>query len=320
MRRAVGYVLVGLGAFLIVAAPLLKWYAAPRLVKAPLDQYSTTVSQANGATFLDISTLSVQTGQQLTATRTVRGDVAAGSSAVAVWDVFVRVTAAANKLVTATTDRVAFDRRTSEAVNCCAEHVNGDQAARHQGIEYKFPFGAEKQTYQYFDTALRRATPMEYQGEEEVAGLDVYRYVQRIEPTKIAELDAPGALLGRPEPAVPSDRFYANTRTVWVEPTSGVIVKGQEEQLATVRAQQGSGELVVTQATLVFTEQTIAEQADNAAEARSRIGILTTTAPLVGLLIGIVLGIAGLLLLRRRPAPGPGGRHRSQEREPEPVA
>jgi len=320
MRRAVGYVLVGLGAFLIVAAPLLKWYAAPQLIKAPLDQYSTTVSQANGATFLDISTLSVLTGQQLTASRTVRGDVAAGNSDVAVWDVFVRVAAAENKLVTATTDRVAFDRRTSEAVNCCGEHVNGDKSVRHQGIEYKFPFGAKKQTYQYFDTTLRGATPMEYQGEEELAELDVYRYVQRIEPTKIAELDAPGVLLGRPEPAVASDRFYSNTRTVWVEPVSGVVVKGQEEQLSTVRAQQGAGELVVTQATLVFNDQTIAEQADNASEARSRISILTFTGPLVSLLIGIVLVVIGVLLLRRPPTPGADGRHRSQEREPEPVA
>jgi hypothetical protein len=320
MRRAVSYVLVGLGVFFIAAAPLLRWYAAPQLVKAPLDQYSVTESKAENATIFDtdVRALVVRTGQQLTATRTVRGDVPAGSSDTAVWDVFLRVTAGENKLVSATTDRVAFDRRTQRAVNCCGEHVNGDKLAHHQGIEYKFPFGAKKQTYNYFDTSLRRATPMEFQGEEKLAGLNVYRYAQSIDPTKVAELDVPGRLLGRPEPAVPADRIYSNTRTVWVEPASGVIVKGQEEQLSKVRARQGSGELVVTDATLVFTNETVDEQADKASEVRRSIAVLTVVGPLVSALLGIVLLVIGALLLRRPEEPG-AGKHRAQEREPEPV-
>jgi Porin PorA len=323
MRRAAGYVLVGLGALLLVVAPLLRWYAAPRLVKAPLDQESITVSRADNATFLDLDPLSVRTGEQLTATRIVVGDVDGAKNAdisdTAVWDVFLRVTAAGDELVSATLDRVAFDRNTQEAVNCCGENFDGDQSVRHQGIEYKFPFGAEKQTYNYFDTTLKRATPMEFQGEEEVAGLNVYRYVQRIDPTKVSEVDTPGKLLGRPEPAVPADRIYSNTRTVWVEPVSGVIVKGQEEQRSVLRAQQGTGELVVSEATLVFTDETVDKQANDASEARTRIIWLTSLGPLVGVLVGIVLVVIGVLLLRRPSAPGAGGKHRAEEREPEPV-
>jgi Porin PorA len=265
------------------------------------------------------TSLVVRTGQQLTATRTVHGDAPAGNSDTAVWDVFLQVTAGEDKLLSATTDRVAFDRRTQQAVHCCGENVNGDKLAHHQGIEYKFPFGAKKQTYNYFDTTLRRATLMEFQGEEKVAGIDVYRYVQRIDPTKIAELDVPGRLFSRAEPAVPSDRIYSNTRTVWVEPASGVIVKGQEEQYSTVRAQQGSGEMVVTDATLVFTDETVDEQADKASEVRTSIAVLTVVGPLASALLGVVLLVIGAVLLRRPEEPGAGGKHRAEEREPEPV-
>src|SRR3954471_8203208 len=160
MRRIVGYVLLAVGVFLVVLAPLLRFYALPELRKAPLDELAQTVSEAHNATYLQLSDQSVQTGQDLVATRRVRGDVKAGSSDTAVWDVFVRIeNPGLNTLVTATTDRVAFDRKTSEAVNCCGAAVNGEPT-EHSGIEYKFPFDAKKKTYQYFDTTLKTALPM----------------------------------------------------------------------------------------------------------------------------------------------------------------
>jgi hypothetical protein len=36
MKRVVGLVLVALGVFLLLVAPLLKWYVAPSLAVAPL--------------------------------------------------------------------------------------------------------------------------------------------------------------------------------------------------------------------------------------------------------------------------------------------
>ena len=175
MRR-LGRCLVGLGVFLVVAAAMMKFYAAPRLVLAPLDQFSETVSEASDVTYLDIGALEVREGREFVATRTVRGDVPAGDGDTAVYDVFVKILdpqkpgEGEEQLVTANTDRVAFDRRTSEAENCCDENVNGEPV-EHEGIEYKFPFGAEKKTYQYFDTSLLEATDMVFVGEEELQGL-----------------------------------------------------------------------------------------------------------------------------------------------------
>jgi hypothetical protein len=152
-----------------VLAPLLRFYTYPRLAQAPLDQFTQTVAKAEGATYLDVSTVSIKTEQTLTATRRVVGDVRAGNDDTAVWDVFLKIEDDTGKLITATTDRVAFDRRSSQARNCCGENVNG-QPVRHEGIEYKFPFDTQKRTYDYFDTTLRRALPMEFRGTERSTG------------------------------------------------------------------------------------------------------------------------------------------------------
>lgn len=300
MRRGLGTALVAVGVFLLVAGVLLRLYAYPALAKAPLDQDSQTVSVAPGATYLDIGSLSIVDDATLTATRRVRGDVAAGNDDRAVWDVFVRVENAAGNLITATTDRVAFDRATSEAVNCCGESLNGTEA-EHEGIEYKFPFQTEKKTYQYFDTSLGAASDMVYVRSESVEGVSVYRFEQEIEPTKISELDVPGSLIGSDEQSVTVDRYYSNLRRVWVEPTTGVIVKGQEEQLATLRDDSGEDVLTVTQATLTFDDDTVAEQAQTAKDNKRSLGLLRTTGPLVLGLLGLLLTVFGVgLALGRR--------------------
>jgi DUF3068 family protein len=303
LRRTVGLVLLALGVAFLVLGPLLRFYADPRLAKAPLDQYSTTVSEAPNATFLDVGKLQVRTGETLTATRTVRGDVAAGNADRVVYDVFVRVEDADKNLVTATTDRVALDRRTSLAQSCCGESLNG-QPAKHQGIEYKFPFGVQKKTYQYFDTTLGKASDMKYLKSEDVAGLNTYKFEQRIEPTQIAELEVPGTLIGRSESSVPVQRFYSNTRTVWVEPKTGAIVKGQEKQFSTLRDDSGTDKLTVTDATLTFTDKTIREQAKTAKDGARLIGLLGTTGPIVLVVLGLLLAAVGLGL-------GVGGGRRS---------
>ena len=302
MRRVIGLVLVGLGIAALVAAPLLKWYAAPRLLKAPLDQFSETVSEATGATYLDIGALEVKTGRDFVATRTVRGDVAAGDAERAVYDVFVKIVdpdkpgEGEEQLVSANTDRVAFDRTTSEAINCCDENLNGEPT-QHEGIEYKFPFNTEQKTYQYFDTSIAEATDMNFVQESELEGLTVYEFEQVIEPTKIAELDVPGDLVGSDEASLTVDRFYSNVRHVWVEPLSGVIVQGTENQLSTLR-DGGEDVLTITEVDLAFSDATVKAQAETAKEVRSSAAVVTTVGPIGAAVLGLVLLALGIFLAR----------------------
>ncbi|MFC0030610.1 DUF3068 domain-containing protein [Micromonospora chaiyaphumensis] len=310
MRPTSGAILVAAGAFLIVGAVATPLAVAPALVKVPLDQSSVTVSEAKNATVLDFSTLSERNGVNLTAHRAVRGDVDAGNADRTVFNVGVRVIDDADKEITVSTDRVALDRRTAEAVACCAEAVNG-APFKHEGLTYTFPFGTEKKTYQYFDNTARKSYPAEYVSTEKLQGLTVYKFEMTIEPVKISEIDVPGHLVGSTQPTVTAGRFYANTRTLWVEPDSGVIVKGQEKQLQTLRDETGADKIKIIDATLVFTEDTQKQQAKAAKDARGQIALLTTVVPIVLGLVGLALLLLGLFIIiraaRRRPDAAPVG-------------
>jgi hypothetical protein len=95
------------------------------------------------------------------------------------------------------------------------------------------------------------------------------------------------------------DRYYSNTRRVWVEPDTGVIVKGQEEQLSTLRDDTGSDVLTVTDATLTFSDATVAKQADTAKDSARVLGILKTLGPAVLGILGLILLGVGLALATR---------------------
>ena len=74
MRRLLGPILVGIGAFLVVTGVLARFYAYPALAVAPMDQNSVTELEAKGATILDLSTLKEVTTDMAVVNRTV-GDV-----------------------------------------------------------------------------------------------------------------------------------------------------------------------------------------------------------------------------------------------------
>jgi len=307
--------LVAAGTFLIVGAFATPLFLAPALVKVPLDQSSVTYSKAENATVLDFATLSERNGVTLTAVRAVRGDVKAGNKDRAVFNVGVRVTDEADKEITLSTDRVALDRRTAEAVACCAEDINGT-AFKHEGLTYTFPFGTEKKTYQYFDNTSRQAYPARYVGTEELQGLTVYRFEMTVEPTKISEIKVPGNLVGSTTPMVTADRYYANKRTLWVEPDSGVIVRGQEEQLQTLRDAAGADKIKIISATLRFTEETEKQQAKAADEARQQINLLTLVVPILLGGLGLLLLVLGVFLVIRANRRGPSGAPAGAENQP----
>jgi hypothetical protein len=298
MRRALPYVLAGIAVFLVAVAVLLRFYALPRLLVTPLDQFAETIATGTGTTF-DPATLSEREGVDLTAHRTVRGDVAASTRTVGVWDESLVVTDSDNTLINATTDRVAWDRHTGEAVNCCGENVNG-VPTEHEGLSYKFPFNAEKKTYQFFDTTAKQAFPIDFKGTEELEGLTVYRYEQTIGPVQIGELEVPGSLVGDPStPSVEAPRYYSNTRTVWVEPLTGIIVKGAEQQQQTLRDSAGTDQVTLIEVTLTFDNDTVKRQADLAKDGRSQAQLVGVWLPLIALILGLVIGVVAFLLIRR---------------------
>jgi hypothetical protein len=310
MRRFIAPVVLGLGVFLLLTAALLRFYAAPALVKIPLEQNVTSVSEATGATYLDLASLTIKTGQHIRATREIRSDVAASSADHVVFDAFVRVENVEDDgLVSGTTDRVALDRRDAHAVDCCDEAVDSKPTA-HSGLSYTFPIGTERKTYRFFDTTVKKAFPIQYKDTEDVEGHATYRFEQEISEQPLGEMGAPGSLVGQPNQlTVQTQQLYSNVRTVWVEPTTGAILKGQEQQLRVLRTPDGA-DTTVFEATIGFTPEAVDQAVARTENSQAQARLVTVTGPFAGLVLGLLLTAAGAVLMWRRRA---AGRRRADE-------
>jgi hypothetical protein len=177
MRGVIGVVLAGLGAFLILVAILLPTWVSGQVVKFPLNEYETATLAASNASYFSPSSLSEKTGVTMEATYTIKGDAGKGNSSTAVWNEYSYVyDLTGHQAVQEMTRTFAFDRRTGQLVNCCGASLNGDASVRQTGlVGYVFPIGTQKQTYQVYDTTLKRPMPFTYSGTTTVDGVRVRR-------------------------------------------------------------------------------------------------------------------------------------------------
>lgn len=321
MRRIVGFTLLGLGVFAVVLGVLLRAWAYPALAKAPVDIDTTSVAVGRNVTALLIAegpggvpNPEIRSGLNLTSTRHVTGDLLApevvDGGDVAAWVEATRVTEdTAGTVVSASVREVCLDRATNLAVAPCENQYIEDKERgaretaprgdiQQPGLSLKFPFGTERRDYPMYDMAVRGSIDARYEGEEEIDGVAVYRFVQVVPRTKIGERDVPGALLGKTEPAVHADLYYENRRTMWVEPVSGAIIDGQEERKQELRApgdQPGEGTLVFD-GTLEFDDKTVAANVATAEDNMSKLWLITTF-PVILWIVGGALAVVGLALL-----------------------
>ena len=316
MKRIGAYVALGLGVFFLVLALSVKFVVAPKAVKAPLqipEKYRTLIATGDNFTMLN-GTTGHEDVVSVYITRHIQGDVSSahgGDGTNAVYEeslCLMKVTAADPtppcgnasdpNLITVSTDRVAFNRVSGLATNAAKyqENVDGD-AIPHRGLGYKFPIDTKKQTYLYFDPVVGKAFPMTYVDKERLQGLSVYKFVQQINNQP--------CYTNRTLPST-----YTNTRTVWVEPTTGAIIKGSENLTQTLTgratldpssklrdpALQGK---VALKGLLTFNDATQKSQASLANDNLPKIALVRLWIPLVGLVLGLILGALGLFLIRR---------------------
>ena len=304
MRRPiVSLVLVGAGIFCIVLGLVVRFYAYPRVAAMPLDYYLVTESRAEDATYFDPATMTERRGRTLVATHTIRGDVTSGTRDIAVWESFDFMRDAADgSTVGYGISVVAMDRHTGEAQACCGQRVNDDRSVRRSGLAFKWPFYTERRTYPYFDETLGRALPIRYQGTERLFGLTVYRFSQRIEPTRIAELAVPGSMVGAPaSPTVQVSRWYQNERTFWVEPRTGAIVKAVEQRKQTLRDASGDEVVTLFDGNVVLSDDDVRNAVRDARDGRLPVGLLHGGALWAGGLLGLLLILLGALVALYRP-------------------
>jgi hypothetical protein len=304
--RRVGFALVFVGLFLLFFAVLVRFYAYPRLQKAPLDQYSKPVAVGTGTYFNRAQLKEIQ-GAQLQNIRVVRGDVEAGSSDTAVWDSFNSTTDLSDGgVITASQERAAFDRVDAMPKACCGENPP------HQGLIFKFPFNTKKETYPFWDFTAKREFPARYLGEEELLGLTTYKFEQRFGDVQTDSIQISGEMAGEPEqPTVTAQVIYANVKTLWVEPRTGQIIKASQDVDQVLQTPTGRQVLTVVDALLVYDDATVRQFVSDAKDNISQLNMLSVTLPIGGVILGVLLIIGGLVA-----AAGPRGRRVASTRAP----
>ena len=173
----------------------------------------------------------------------------------------------------------------------------------HEGLVLKFPFGTEKKTYNFWDTSTRKAWPIQFKREAVLNGLKVYVFEQEVPKQDIPlakPLLVPGKLVDEPgKDSAEVQRSYQNTRTLWIEPITGAIIKGEEKQLATLDY-NGESKVTATRVTIAYDDATVKKNVDGAREdGRDEGGYKDKSAQLnlIGFWVPLVALIVGLLLL-----------------------
>jgi hypothetical protein len=317
--RAIGLGLLGLGAFLLAAALCVRLFLEPALVKLPLDQEADPTAQGTGISYFDLSAMEQLRDLDADVVQKVVGDPSSdgANDDVAVWNFGSTITATDGTLLNASTYRVCIDRREAVAVECDVDHIDYDDERPVEGLTLTFPFGTEKKDYDLFNSTTGQAWPAKFEAVEELGGLEVYRFQQSIPATAIRQTDVPAALVGSDdEGSVTADVVYSNERTIWVEPTSGVIVTSEENPDTVLRGPDGTEGAVILAGTFAGDEDTVAAGVERAEDTRGKIGLVTVTLPLILLVLGLLAIVGGALLIRRGDR---RGEHREDLTEETPV-
>jgi len=311
MRRIIGLILAGLGAFLIVAALLMPTYIAGQVIKFPINTYVVTTLLGSNVSYFSPSLVRPVSGATMRVTDTVKGDGAASTSSTAVWNEFTYLYDVTNaKVFQYSSRRAAFDRRTGQLVDCCGAHVGGNTSIHQSGLSgYVWPIGAQPKTYDVFDTTLNRPMPYVYAGTSAIHGIDVYRFVEHVSHSRAGSQTLPGSLVGSPDQAsVTLPEYYTATNTDYVDPRTGAILNVTETQKLTLEDATGAQRLLLFNGTLAMTPQSVQAAVNLDQSGRNKLSLLKVVLPIAAGVVGLAALVCGILLARR-----PAGQHRRDE-------
>jgi hypothetical protein len=283
--RKLGMVLAGIGGFLVMLALLSKFYAPGQLMKTPIDVDSVTNAAGEAAVGADAAA-AVQ-GTQITRSDSAKSDddvVVFVSSSCLVFDrddvpPCVSADDPEERLITASVDNFATDRVTALAVN--DPKYLPPEATEHEGLQNKWPFDVEKKTYPYWDDNVSQVVDAEYEGTEEVEGIETYRFHAVIADVPYEVTDG-------------VQGTYSKDTTIWIEPITGSFVNlsYHMEQVT------DTGDNFIT-LDLAYTDDEVADSAADAKDSRDRINLIRDTVPLIGFIVGIPILIIGIVLIAR---------------------
>ncbi|MFD5590881.1 DUF3068 domain-containing protein [Streptomyces griseorubiginosus] len=314
MRRTaspISLILLGLGTFLLVLAPLLAWYVEPRAAVNPIDIDQTAVYRGTGSVF-DTEQVKTVPDQRITVTQRVRGDVedSERSGRAAVWDVTTTVDTDKSLPAADPHDALEFvphrwvmDRRTTKPVHCCGEkpYIEGE-------AYLKFPFDVQRRSYQWWDNSLGSTVTLHFRGTKKVQGYTGYRFTGTVAPAKVGTRLVPGTIVDEPDrPQVLAEEWYSNHGIeLVVDQRTGRVVYAQVGPRRTLRAPGAKKDAVVLldSRKIAFTSATQKDAVRLAKRDSGQLRAVGTTLPIGGAVAGFILAVVGGVLVargRRRP-------------------
>ncbi len=330
MRRSLGGMAVVFGVFLLVIGVLAKPVLYRSLAIVKLDQRSTSESIGQNMTALyahEVDGAAVfdrLDGVTLRSIREVVGIPGRVPRADRDDNAFWQTAVTSQALIDGewvdlsySDEGVSIDRHSGEATNCCGDYKStGDledttsvRDITREGLFFKFPFDVQQRTYPWWDGDLNATQPMQFLREEDVDGVGTYVFQQVTPSQEVQQFDkqgnpttreVPRALFGdTTEGNVPVKVLYANTRTLWVEPNTGVLIKGQEELDRGLQA-DGYPVLSTTKGTIGYSDATVRANVEEWGSKGTVLGLLNGPLTPIGLVAGLLLLALGLLLLFRQ--------------------
>ncbi|MBA3489381.1 MAG: DUF3068 domain-containing protein [Longispora sp.] len=314
------------GVLLLAAAAILYWVIVPNNKQLPSDTNVTRMYDGSAKVILNSRALAagdlsnvLLTNVPVSAERTVKvqatdGDVAEATDS--------RTLKAENGQELGKTEvTYAVNRKTLEAAG---EHPDDWQVTPHNGLTISWPIGAEKKDYSAWVNETQATIPVKFVKEEDKGGVKTYVYQaesaaapikdtqvldalpKALPSTALAGLaarlplpDATKAALARALPSlggtVPLSYTYQVTSTFWVEPTTGIVIDNQRQEVR--EATPGAAPLAVPiyDVSSAFSEQSVKDAAADATDSRDSIQLYSKTLPLILLVLGLLALLGGLL-------------------------
>ena len=319
MRRVLAAISLTLGVALLLLGILGRPLVYDQLTTVPLDQKSTSVSEGGDMSVLRLWSEGDQahydklTGVTVRSTRQVQGIPGAVPpdqvDTTAVWQTGVRSEAVGVGPLTFSNEIVTFDRTTGLTTGSTSDTRSaGDLEdpskmvpVTHEGLFFKFPFAVEKKTYPWWDGDLGHAVDISFVREETLFGVNTYVFEQVIPQTEVTTRAVPAGIFDTTGDDVEAKVMYGNTRTLWVEPNTGVLIKGQEQLDKSLVSDVGT--VATTRGTIGYTEDTVKKNAEEWGTKGKLLGFVGGALRPVGIVLGLLFIGLGLLLLLSTPVP-----------------
>jgi hypothetical protein len=321
-------VLAVLGVLLLGVAAILAWVVVPDRKQLPAD--TNTVRDFSGTADVLLDPQAVGTGDMaralqidvpVTAQRTVDVQATDGDAAQ-VSDARTLATGAGQPLGGSAVT-YAVDRKTLLGASQFPQSWN---ATKPDGLTITWPIGAEQKDYPVWVNETQTTATAKYTKQEQKNGVDTYVYEVTVPAAAIKDQQVlaalptalPGTVLGAIAAAlpipdaqksqlaqllptlgaqVPLAYTYESQSTLWVEPTTGIVVDTDRRE--TRKAGLGSPPIAaapIYDVTTSFTDQSVAAAADEAADKKGDLDTFGRTLPLILTIVGILALLAALLL------------------------